>query len=158
MVQLILFEDLTPPALWEKNGGWENRLKNFLEEKRFKGSGFCSLIFCLKHHFKPGGQVGGFELVKKEDIDENDSFIIIFSVKTKATPKSILNKKIFKKEILGLIKFFQRLSSYQTFLCVFHCDKNKLYLLNRLQNTPLSNKREIFDIINKFLISNKILS
>jgi len=178
MVQLLIFGNSITYGSWDKEGGWVQRLRNFVDEKNTSNPTYYCLIYNLG---VPGDTVEEilerFESETKSRLDENEELILIFqvglndSVYLNDEDEQRFLVEVFQDNIKTLIKISKRFAKKIIFLGLtpvedkkvdpIPWDKNKSYKNELIKdfNAKLKetcNKREVgfIDIYEKFIENN----
>ncbi|MCD6279715.1 hypothetical protein J7J26_03010 [Candidatus Micrarchaeota archaeon] len=132
MTQILIFGDSIAYGAWDKEGGWVQRLKKFLDKKDLTDPNF----YCLVYNLGVSGNnskdlLERFEFETKQRLKENEETIIIFAigvndsqfVHSERNHRVPINK--FKDNIQKLIKLTQKFSSKIIFVGLTPVDETK---------------------------------
>jgi lysophospholipase L1-like esterase len=132
MRQILIFGDSITYGAWDKEGGWVQRLRKFLDEKNLTDSDF----YCLVYNLGVSGNnsedlLERFEFETKQRLKEDEETIIIFAigindsqfVHSKGKHGVPIDK--FKDNIQKLISLAQKFSSKIIFVGLTPVDETK---------------------------------
>jgi len=157
MTRILIFGDSITYGAWDKEGGWVQRLRKFLDERNLTDPNF----YCLVYNLGISGNnsedlLERFEFETKQRLKENEETIIIFSigindsqfVHSKGNYGVPINK--FKDNIQKLIKLAQKFSSKIIFLGLTPVDEVKTTPIP--WNTDKSYKNEYIEKYNEVIL------
>jgi len=132
MTRILIFGDSITYGAWDKEGGWVQRLRKFLDEKNLTDSDF----YCLVYNLGVSGNtindlIERFEFETKQRLKESEETIIIFAigindsyfVHSENNNRVPINK--FKENIQKLIKSAKKFSSKIIFVGLTPVDETK---------------------------------
>ena len=165
MTQILVFGDSITYGAWDKEGGWVQRLRKFLDEKNLTDPDF----YCLVYNLGVSGNnskdlLERFEFETKQRLEENEETIIIFAVGINDSQfvhsenKNRISLENFKKNLQELINLAKNFSSKIVFLGLTPVDETKTTPIP--WNTDKSYKNEYIlkynEIIKTVCEENKI--
>jgi len=131
-MRILIFGDSIAYGAWDKEGGWVQRLRKFLDEKNLTDSDF----YCLVYNLGVSGNtindlIERFEFETKQRLKESEETIIIFAigindsyfVHSENNNRVPINK--FKENIQKLIKSAKKFSSKIIFVGLTPVDETK---------------------------------
>jgi lysophospholipase L1-like esterase len=132
MAQILVFGDSITYGAWDKEGGWVQRLRKFLDEKNSTNPDF----YCLVYNLGISGDNSNdllerFEFETKQRLEENEETVIIFAVGVNDSQfvhsenKHRVPLNEFKENIQKLIKLAQKYSSKIIFVGLTTVDETK---------------------------------
>jgi len=133
MAQILIFGDSITYGAWDKEGGWVQRLRKFLDEKNLIDSDSYYLVYNLGVSGNNSKDLlERFEFETKQRLKENEETIIIFAIGINDS-QFIHSKKDnhrvpigkFKDNIQKLIKLTQKFSSKIIFVGLTPVDETK---------------------------------
>ena len=165
MAQILVFGDSITYGAWDKEGGWVQRLRKFLDERNLTDSDF----YCLVYNLGISGNnsedlLERFKFETKQRLKENEETIIIFAigindsqfVHSEGNQRVPINK--FKHNIQKLIKLARKFSSKIVFVGLTPVDETKTTPIP--WNIDKSYKNEYIEkyngVIKKICEENKI--
>ena len=132
MARILVFGDSITYGAWDKEGGWVQRLRKFLDEKSLTDPDF----YCLVYNMGVSGNTSNgllerFEFETKQRLKEGEETIIIFAIGINDSyfvhsenSHRVLTEK-FKDNIQKLIKLAQKFSSKIIFVGLTPVDETK---------------------------------
>jgi lysophospholipase L1-like esterase len=132
MTQILIFGDSITYGAWDKEGGWVQRLRKFLDEKNLTDSDF----YCLVYNLGVSGNnsedlLERFEFETKQRLKEDEETIIIFAIGINdsqfvhSKDKHGVPIDKFKDNIQKLISLAQKFSSKIIFVGLTPVDETK---------------------------------
>lgn len=132
MVQILIFGDSIAWGAWDKEGGWVQRLRKFIDEKNLSDPEF----YCLVYNLGVSGNttedlLERFEFETKQRMKEGEETVFIFAIGTndsqflfrKNGTKVSIEK--FRKNIQKIIELAKKFSSKIIFLGLFPVDESR---------------------------------
>ena len=165
MTQILIFGDSITYGAWDKEGGWVQRLRKFLDEKTLIDFDF----YCLVYNLGISGDssedlLERFEFETGQRLKEDEETIIIFAIGINDSQfisgegghRTPINK--FKDNVQKLIKLAQKFSSKIIFVGLTPVDEAKITPISWDINKPYKNNyiEKYNEIIKKVCKENKI--
>ena len=132
MARILVFGDSITYGVWDREGGWVQRLRKFLDEKNLTDPDF----YCLAYNLGVSGNttedlLERFEFETRQRLKENEETIVIFAigindsqfVHSEGNHRVSIDK--FKDNIQKLIKLTKRFSSKIVFVGLTPVDETK---------------------------------
>lgn len=131
-MRILVFGDSIIYGAWDKEGGWAQRLRKFLDEKTLTEENF----YCVIYNLGISGDttddlLGRFEFETKQRIKEKKDTIIIFSIGgNDATfidgeKQCQVSKEKFRENVKKLEKLAEKYASKILFIGLFPADESK---------------------------------
>lgn len=181
-MQILVFGDSITWGAWDKEGGWVQRLKGYLDNKTLTEAGFEGYVYNLGISGDITADVlKRFEFETKQRVEKGDKVMFIFSIGSNdsewVNDKNSLNVKPekFKNDLEKLIKLSKKFSSRIVFVGLIPVDESKVDLIPWAKDRSYKNefikkfdsiiklvceknKIQFIDLFNKFIsIDYKIL-
>ena len=132
MAQILVFGDSITYGAWDKEGGWVNRLRKFLDEKNLTNPNF----YCLCYNLGISGDtsedlIGRFEFETRQRLEDGEETIIIFAIGVNdsqfvhSEKRHMVPKEEFKGNIQKLISLARKYSSKIIFIGLTPVDETK---------------------------------
>ncbi|RLJ05332.1 MAG: hypothetical protein DRP14_02045 [Candidatus Aenigmatarchaeota archaeon] len=166
MTQILIFGDSIAYGAWDKEGGWVQRLRKFLDEKNLTDSDF----YCRVYNLGISGNssknlLERFEFETKQRLKESEETIIVFAigindsyfVHSENSHRVPINK--FKENIQKLTDLAKKFSSKIIFVGLTPVDETKTTPIPRDADKSYKNEniRKYNEIIKSVCEENKIL-
>jgi lysophospholipase L1-like esterase len=154
MRQILIFGDSITYGAWDKEGGWVQRLRKFLDEKNLMYPDF----YCLVYNLGISGNnsedlLKRFEFETKQRLKEDEETIIIFAIGINDSQFVYSENKHrvpvdkFKENIQKLIQLAQKYSSKIIFVGLTPVDETKTTPIP--WNTDISYKNKYIQKYNE---------
>jgi len=166
MTRILIFGDSITYGAWDKEGGWVQRLRKFLDEKNLADYDF----YCLVYNIGVSGDtindlLERFEFETKQRSKEIDETIIIFAIGLNDSQfvhsenKNRIPLENFKENIQKLIKSAKKFSSKIIFVGLSPVDETKTTPIPWDTNKSYKNEniQKYNEIIKSVCEENKIL-
>ncbi len=166
MTQILIFGDSIAYGAWDKEGGWVQRLRKFVDEKNLTDSDF----YCRVYNLGISGNssknlLERFEFETKQRLKESEETIIVFAigindsyfVHNENSHRVPINK--FKENIQKLTDLAKKFSSKIIFVGLTSVDETKTTPIPRDINKSYKNEniRKYNEIIKSICEENEIL-
>ena len=166
MTQILIFGDSIAYGAWDKESGWVQRLRKFLDEKNLTDSDF----YCRVYNLGISGNssknlLERFEFETKQRLKESEETIIVFAigindscfVHSENSHRVPINK--FKENIQKLTDLAKKFSSKIIFVGLTPVDETKTTPIPRDINKSYKNEniRKYNEIIKSVCEENEIL-
>lgn len=166
MVRILVFGDSITYGAWDKECGWVQRLRKFLDERDIPNL-LKSSFYCLVYNLGISGDnteylLERFELETRERLEEGDETIIIFSIginDSQFNPeKNTFNvsPEKFQSNIKKLFKLAKSFSSKIVFVGLTPVDEEKTLSWNINESYKNSYVQKYNEIIRSVCKENKI--
>lgn len=165
MAQILVFGDSIAYGAWDKEGGWVQRLRKFLDEKTLLIPNFCNIDFPQVHNLSVSSEKGEnsdnllerFEFETNQRLEKSKKHIFIFAIgKNDSAFNKIKNNftiplEKFRENLQKLVKLAKNYSPKIVFIGIATVDELKINLLS--WDPGISYKNENIQKYNKIIKS-----
>ena len=165
MAQVLIFGDSITYGAWDKEGGWVNRLRKFLDEKNLTDPNFYYSCYNLGISGDTSKDlIERFEFETRQRLEDDEETIIIFAVGVNdsqfiySESRHMVSKGGFKRNIQKLISLARKYSSKIIFIGLTPVDETKTVPQPWDANKSYTNRyvKEYDSIIGKVCKENKV--
>ena len=165
MTRILVFGDSIVWGAWDREGGWAQRLRKFIDEKNLSDSEFYCLVYNLGvSSDTTEGLLERFEFETKQRLKEGEETIFIFAIGTNDS-QFLFSKNGTKvpvekvrENIQKLIELAKRFSSKIIFVGLFPVDESRVVPLPWDSNKAYKNEfiRQYNQVIKEVCNENNI--